>query len=504
MNTEGVIRIAATKIEKNMFRPFKTESNYVATGTGFFINNTYILTCYHVISNSISIHITFPFKGKDRIKVELVSFCPDCDVALLKLAEDYDNKYYLKLGNSDSINKGDLSTALGYPLGTDTLKLTKGTISGYKGIFIQTDTAINPGNSGGPLLDKDNNVIGINTQKIVEQGVDNTGFSLPIQIPNDLWFENLKLDDNKIQDKLKRKPELLIKYYNTTSEYLNYNDIPLNITGIIIKTILKRSPLYKIGVRENDILYKINNIQIDNFGDLDIEWANDKINIITYLIRFNIGHLLDIEYYSLNNKKIIKNKILLDESILPIREIYPIIDETYKYEILGGIILNQLTSNHLEELHYNSKIGFSNTYNLLKYKKKKNRLKSLIFVSDILSGSYIDKLDILSVGDIITHINNIYVKTIEDISAAIIHPIKKNFISIKTHDDKNIILAVDHIIEQEQDISNKYEYNITNIFKLLKNNTIENKRMNNNDNEIIINKMKYTNSKENIPNINKN
>ena len=54
--------------------------------------------------------------------------------------------------------------------------------------MFQTDTTINPGNSGGPLVDNNYKVIGINTQKIVSQNVDNTGFSLPLQIALDLFF----------------------------------------------------------------------------------------------------------------------------------------------------------------------------------------------------------------------------------------------------------------------------------------------------------------------------
>ena len=467
MNNEGVVRITTNKIEKDMFKPFNNESNYVSTGTGFFIDKYHLLTCYHVISNSLSVYITFPFKGKDKIKVEIISFCSDCDVALLRLTETYDNDYFLQLGNSDLVNKGDTSIALGYPLGTDNLKLTKGTISGYKGIFFQTDTAINPGNSGGPLLDNNNKVIGINTQKIVERGVDNTGFSLPIQIAIDLWFTNSKLDIKKIQQKIRRKPELLIKYYNNTKEYLKYNNISPSITGIVIKLILESSPLYKVGVRVNDILHKINNIQIDNFGDLDITWANDKINIGIFLIRFNIGDLLDLEYYSLKKKQIIKTKILLDESILPIREIYPILNENYKFEILGGIIFNQLTLNHLDNLDYHSTIGFSNTYNLLKYKKKQNRLEPVLFISEILSGSYVDNLEVLVVGDIIEFVNSRPVKTIEELLVVIEQSNQKKFIELITHDKKKIYIFVDKILEEESTLSTKYVYKSTKIFKLL-------------------------------------
>ena len=102
----------------------------------------------HVVANAINIFITFPYKDKEKLKVELISFCSECDVALLEIT-NYDSSHIIKLGNSDIVEKGQESYALGYPLGTNNLKITKGSISGYQDHFFQTDTTINSGNSGG-------------------------------------------------------------------------------------------------------------------------------------------------------------------------------------------------------------------------------------------------------------------------------------------------------------------------------------------------------------------
>ena len=146
---KGVVRITTNTIHKDIFKPFANITASSGTGTGFFVDKLHILTCYHVVADAINIYVTFPYKSKDKFVVNLISFCPECDVALLKISKAISSKI-LCLGNSDEIKKGSAALALGYPLGTDNLKITRGTISGYNNYLLQTDTTINPGNSGGP------------------------------------------------------------------------------------------------------------------------------------------------------------------------------------------------------------------------------------------------------------------------------------------------------------------------------------------------------------------
>ena len=72
MTNEGVIRITSNKIKKDIFRPFSNTTSGISTGTGFFIDKYHILTCYHVVSDSISVYITFPFKTKSFLGLSLV------------------------------------------------------------------------------------------------------------------------------------------------------------------------------------------------------------------------------------------------------------------------------------------------------------------------------------------------------------------------------------------------------------------------------------------------
>ena len=91
------------------------------------------------------------------------------DIAVLKV--EADGLTVMPIGDSDSVQVGEMAIAIGNPLGEDLSgSVTVGYISAVNRIvqsnrYLQTDAAINPGNSGGPLLNTKGEVIGVNALK---------------------------------------------------------------------------------------------------------------------------------------------------------------------------------------------------------------------------------------------------------------------------------------------------------------------------------------------------
>ena len=85
----------------------------------------------------------------------------------------------------DSLSVGEDVYALGAPWGLD-LSLSTGTLSqlreGEFSRIIQTDAAISPGSSGGGLFDRNGNLIGIMTSKIVAEEVEGINFAIPADL----------------------------------------------------------------------------------------------------------------------------------------------------------------------------------------------------------------------------------------------------------------------------------------------------------------------------------
>ena len=162
-----------------------------SNGSGFVWDELgHIITNYHVVSNVDNVEVQFSDGSEFLAKV--VGLDPNSDLAVIKI----DNKGRifkpLNIGNSNNVDVGNLTLAIGSPFGQE-FSMTSGIVSAVKRTVpsqnstftipnvIQTDAAINPGNSGGPLLDIDGNVIGINSQ-IITQGGSNAGigFAVPI------------------------------------------------------------------------------------------------------------------------------------------------------------------------------------------------------------------------------------------------------------------------------------------------------------------------------------
>ena len=152
------------------------------SGTGFFVTDTGVIaTNAHLARGEESLQTALP-QG-DELEAKVVYVDDELDIALAKV--DGKDFPHLTLADSATVKQGESVIAIGNPGDAMKFSVTKGIVSGVgafpdagPGTWIQTDTPINPGNSGGPLLNAHGEVVGINTLKLVKQGVNGIGFAL--------------------------------------------------------------------------------------------------------------------------------------------------------------------------------------------------------------------------------------------------------------------------------------------------------------------------------------
>jgi S1-C subfamily serine protease len=186
----GVAYVRARTLQQTTspFDPYAdTQSTSEATGSGFVLDDEgRILTNAHVIDNATQ--VTVSLSGKLAREAQIIGKDESTDLALLKVDPDGLDLEPLALGDSNSVQVGDPTIAIGNPFGFDRT-LTTGVVSALQRRItapdgytienvIQTDAAINPGNSGGPLIDAGGRVIGINSQ--IATGSSGIGFAVPI------------------------------------------------------------------------------------------------------------------------------------------------------------------------------------------------------------------------------------------------------------------------------------------------------------------------------------
>ncbi len=165
------------------------------SGTGFALNNGYIVTNYHVVEDAKSININGVNGNFDvSYSASVVATDKINDLAILKIN---DNRfkgfgtlpYKIKTSTSEV---GEEIFVLGYPLTStmgDEIKLTTGVISSKTGFqgdasLYQISAPVQPGNSGGPLFDNNGNLIGIVNAKHI--GAENVGYAIKTSLLRNL------------------------------------------------------------------------------------------------------------------------------------------------------------------------------------------------------------------------------------------------------------------------------------------------------------------------------
>jgi len=178
--------------------PSTRQTPYIARqqglGSGFIVDSSgFIMTNAHVVDRATSVFVTVfrernqqagrPDEG-ERLPAAIMGRDAVTDLALLKV--EATGLPALTLADSDQVHVGQLSLAVGSPLGFENT-MTLGVISATQRqlnaapvLYLQTDAAINPGNSGGPLVDISGKVIGMNTMIVSQSGgSEGVSFSIP-------------------------------------------------------------------------------------------------------------------------------------------------------------------------------------------------------------------------------------------------------------------------------------------------------------------------------------
>ena len=261
-------------------------------GSGFVWDDEgHIVTNYHVVDGATTIEVIF--SDDTRVPAELVGSDPDGDVAVIKVDPTAVSLQPITIGDSEALEVGQLAIAIGSPFGQD-FTLTTGIVSGVGRTIrsgntqfsipevIQTDAAINPGNSGGPLLNRQGEVIGINTQIISMTGSNSgVGFAVPINIAKRIVPVIIQGDDYEYA-------WLGISGNTLTSEAAEFRNLDADFRGALVAEVTADGPAAKAGLQgRNESLTASSDDYVfsgDIITAINGEPINDMNDLITYLV----------------------------------------------------------------------------------------------------------------------------------------------------------------------------------------------------------------------------
>jgi serine protease Do len=300
----SVVSINTTSqgLSSNSFLGFSQPTEQESAGTGIIISSDgTIITNRHVVpagTTKVSVTLSDGTKFDDVEVVGRTRSTDSLDIAFLKIKDTQGKKLTAAaIGDSSKMQVGDPVVAIGNALGQFQNTVTSGILSGYgrsvqagdgsgtnsenlEDLF-QTDAAINEGNSGGPLVNLDGQVVGINTA--VAGDAQSIGFAIPINDVTGL-IKSVK-DTGKLQ-----RPYIGVVYVPLTDDLAKQYDLKATRGAYIPHssvigqdTVVDGGPADKAGLKEGDIITKVDNTTIDQgnslTGLLDKHNVGDKITV---------------------------------------------------------------------------------------------------------------------------------------------------------------------------------------------------------------------------------
>jgi serine protease Do len=271
----------------------------------------YIMTNHHVVEGASDLEIV-TVDGETH-KAKLVGKDRVSDIAVLSVQDDKGIGPAAELGDSSKLQRGQTVLAIGNPLGLGGT-LTSGIVSytdrilpvsiNQDGVYdweqnvIQTDAAINEGNSGGALADLNGKLVGINTMKISDTGVEGLGFAIPMN-------EVMKTVDSLLLNGKVSRPYLGVYTVDLSNPYAPLDDeqrkdlkLPSHVdSGVVV--LEASGPASDAGMKLNDVITEFDGQKITSTLDLR-KYLYDKKKI---------GDTIEITFYRDGNAEKVSVKL---------------------------------------------------------------------------------------------------------------------------------------------------------------------------------------------------
>lgn len=294
-NINTVLEAVVAKVRPTVVQVNVTLSNGSGIGSGVIIDKRgYIVTNNHVVDGAQSINVVL-YDGT-KVSAQVAGTDPADDLAIIKINPPRSNIAVATLGNSSSLQVGEMVLAVGNPLG-NTQTVTNGIISalnrtvteGQGGAIIpdaiQTDAPINPGNSGGALVDLQGNLIGIPTLTAIDPEFNTpasgVGFAIPSNRVNSI--ANQIIATGKVEHT--GRAELGVQVADVDPTLASQDNLSVD-HGALIENLVSNGPAAQAGLQVGDVIVQVGS-----------QAVNDTASLGDALATYNPGQTVPVTVY---------------------------------------------------------------------------------------------------------------------------------------------------------------------------------------------------------------
>jgi S1-C subfamily serine protease len=340
----AIVKIFTVVNTPDYYNPWSMRGTAAGTGSGAILKGRKILTNAHVVGNQTFIQVR-RYGEAQRYAARVLSVSHEADLAILTVDDPdfFARGAALEFGELPAPQEEVL--VYGFPLGGDTLSITKGVVSRIEHqtythasanlLAGQMDAAINPGNSGGPVL-MDGKIVGVVMQGMTQ--ADNIGYMVPANIIRHFFAD---IEDGRndgfpslgvVLEEMEN-PDFKRSYHMTKEQ-----------TGMLITRVLPGSPADGV-LQEGDVLLRLAGHEIADDGT--VEFLPGQRTSLSYWIQERqVGDAMELDFLrggSPQTRTVTLHRPAVRDPLVP-NEQYDVLPTYYVY---GGLVFSPLTKNLL-------------------------------------------------------------------------------------------------------------------------------------------------------------
>ncbi|KAL8548518.1 hypothetical protein ACS0TY_007716 [Phlomoides rotata] len=376
----AVVKVYCTHTAPDYSLPWQKQRQYTSTGSAFMIGDGKLLTNAHCVEYNTQVKVKR--RGDDtKYVAKVLARGVECDIALLSVEskEFWEGTEPLHFGHLPNLQ--DSVTVVGYPLGGETISVSKGVVSRIEVtsyahgsselLGIQIDAAINPGNSGGPAFNDKGECIGVAFQVYRSDDVENIGYVIPSTVVSHF------LEDYKRNEKYTGFPCLGVLLQKLENPALRAClNVPSN-EGVLVRKVEPTSHASDV-LKEGDVIVSFDNVRVGCEGTVPFR-SSERIAFRYLISKKYTGDVAEIGI--IRGGQYMKVEVTLNTRVHLVP--YHIEGGEPSYLIVAGLVFTPLSEPLIEEECEDS-IGLK-LLTKARYSMPKFRGEQIVILSQVLA-----------------------------------------------------------------------------------------------------------------------